>query len=311
MKIKIIMMALVGVVLASCQNDDVVVDNNNFPEDGVIRVTTEVAQTRAGVTTDNLTEFGLTVANAASTTYSYSNVKMTKSVADWNPASQMLWQNATQAVEILAYAPYNSVADGYKTPAALPDQSTEANVMASDFIFMYNSSFVPETALADKKILVTLSHMMAKLDFRIIIGTEFNAEGIPQTNPISEITVNGTKLKGQLKTDNSAVEPQSTDNDATAITPFEASYTPAADALKNCTAEYEVIFVPQTVTANNFTVTFKIGGKEYEWKSASAVTLNSGKKYNLNLTVGKEIVTAGAMSASEWTEGTGGSVETE
>ena len=176
---------------------------------------------------------------------------------------------------------------------------------------MYNSSFAPETDLVSKKVPVTLSHMMAKLDFRIIIGTEFNAEGIPSTNPISDVTVNGAKLKGQLKTDNSAVEPQSTDNDATAITPFEASYTPAADALKNCTAEYEVIFVPQTVTANNFTVTFKIGGKEYEWKSASAVTLNSGKKYNLNLTVGKDIVTAGTMSAIEWGNGTGGNVETE
>ena len=195
MKIKIIMMALVGVVLASCQNDDVEVDNNNFPEDGVIRVTTEVAQTRVGVTTDNLTEFGLTVANAAGTTYSYSNVKMTKSVADWNPASQMLWQNATQEVEILAYAPYNSVADGYKTPAVLPDQSTDINVKASDFIFMYNSSFVPETDLVSKKVPVTLSHMMAKLDFRIIIGTEFNAEGIPSTNPISDVTGNGEKLR--------------------------------------------------------------------------------------------------------------------
>ena len=203
-------------------------------EDGVIRVTTEVAQTRAGVTTDNLTEFGLTVANAASTTYSYSNVKMTKSVADWNPASQMLWQNATQAVEILAYAPYNSVADGYKTPAALPDQSTEANVMVSDFSLMYNSSFAPETDLVDKKVPVTLSHMMAKLDFRIIIGTEFNAEGIPQTNPISEITVNGTKLKGQLKTDNSAVELLITDTDPTDITPYAASYTSSADALTIC-----------------------------------------------------------------------------
>ena len=310
MKFKIFTLALASVALASCQKEDVLLENGNFPADGVIRVTTEVADTRAGHTTENLTEFGFFVDNPTNPTYSYSNVKMTKNSSDWTSASQMLWQNATTEVDISAYAPYNTDETYWAAPVVLANQNTEANVKASDYIFMYKSPFVPKTNLDDKKGKVELEHKMAKLDFRIIIGTECNASGIPQTNPISDITVNGTKLKGYLV--DSSIEPHPTDNPAAAITPFMAKYTAAGSALQNCIAEYEAIFIPQTVTTTDkFEIKFQFKGREYLWTATKDIILKGGNKYALDLTAGSDIVTAGAMSATEWGNGTGEKIETE
>ena len=312
MKINILMMALVGVALVSCQKDDVTMDDGNFPTDGVIRVTTEVAQTRAGVTTDNLTEFSFFVFND-NNDYTYKNIKMTKSGSDWLPASQMLWQNATTPVMLLAYAPYDESIEEELVAKVLADQSTTDNVKESDFIYMFNPMFVPKEDLVDGKVKISLDHLMSKLEFKITLGTAFNSGGIPAANPISNIIVDGTILSGTVNPGNFNASPYievSSDNPAT-ITPFMAGYTLATDINVHSVGSYEVILVPQTIATGKFEVAFKIDGKDNRWKAKKDIVINGGKKYALELTVGKDIVTAGTMSATEWTEGTGGSVETE
>lgn len=293
-------MALAAIALAACDNEEIAQSTGHFPEDSVIRVTTEVSDTRAGVTTDNITEFRISVTNPTSQTYSYINVCMTKINGEWTPSTQMLWMNATAPVTIMAYAPCNVNMAGAPNINVLADQSTADNVKASDFVFKYQKDFEPFNDLTtDGKIKIDLAHMLSKLELRVILGNEFNAASIPTNNPISNPSIGGTKLKGTMPS-STTVAPDGTDNDAASIAPFFAKYTPATGATSNCIAEYEAILIPQTVAANGFVVKFKLGGKEYQWKATSAIELNCGKKYTLDLTVGKDVVSMSNVTVADW-----------
>ena len=109
--IKILTMAaLATAVFASCSSEDELAQNN-YPMDNVVRVTTSVKDinTRAFHSTNTLDEFAFCIVNPQSTKFSYDNVKVTKEASTWTPASQMLWQNASQPVDIIAYAPYEKI----------------------------------------------------------------------------------------------------------------------------------------------------------------------------------------------------------
>ena len=104
------MAALATAVFTSCSNDEDLTQSN-YPQDNVVRVTTSVKDinTRAFHSTNTLDEFAFCIVNPQSTKFSYDNVKVTKEALTWTPASQMLWQNASQPVDIIAYAPYSKI----------------------------------------------------------------------------------------------------------------------------------------------------------------------------------------------------------
>lgn len=103
------MAALATAVFASCSNDEDLAQSS-YPADNVVRVTTNVEDitTRAFHTTNTLDEFAFCIRNANNIKYSYNNIMMTKEGTNWNPSVQMLWQNSTQPVDIMAYAPFDS-----------------------------------------------------------------------------------------------------------------------------------------------------------------------------------------------------------
>ena len=103
------MAALATAVFASCSNDEDLTQSN-YPQDNVVRVTTSVKDinTRAFHTTNTLDEFAFCIRNVNNIKYSYNNIMMTKEGTNWNPSIQMLWQNSTQPVDIMAYAPFDS-----------------------------------------------------------------------------------------------------------------------------------------------------------------------------------------------------------
>lgn len=103
------MAALATAVFASCSNDEDLAQSS-YPADNVVRVTTNVEDitTRAFHTTNTLDEFAFCIGNANNIKYSYNNIMMTKEGTNWNPSVQMLWQNSTQPVDIMAYAPFDS-----------------------------------------------------------------------------------------------------------------------------------------------------------------------------------------------------------
>ncbi len=319
--IKILTMAaLATAVFASCSSEDELAQSN-YPMDNVVRIMTSVdgMNTRAsyGNSTDKLNSFGFCINNANSTTYTYDNVKVTKEGSNWNPATQMLWQNSTTAVDILAYAPYLETTEDAsgkvkvfgKTDYAFSvkaDQS-DAEDYSSDLIVYKKTGFKPESDLnTNQAVDVSFTHLLSQLNLTIELRDQFNQD---EEKPVTSATVTDVKVDGTLIRSkvNFAADPISIQFDgqaSKAITPETVAFTKADKTTDHATFKYSAIVIPQRVYAGSFCISFKVDGTDYIWTSTSDVEFVSGKKYDLHLLVGKDVVQGGTISATPWGEET-------
>ena len=316
------MTAMAAAVFASCSNDEDLAQSS-YPADNVVRVTTNVEDitTRAFHTTKSLKEFAFCIGNANNNKYSYNNIKMTKEETQWNPSDpsvQMLWQNATQPVDIMAYAPFDSNGNTetmikvQKYPVSVGTQQM-AGTYESDFLVYKKTGFVPEKDLTNGAVDITFTHALSLLNINIEFGTEFNNTTSLTSNPITKISIGGSINQGFADL---SADPITVAVDATCapvlIEPELGEFIAAANNDAHAIANYSAILIPQTIT-EGFRVEFEINGKIYVWRAPENVTatLEAGKKHLLTLTVGKDFVKAGSMKASPWVEGTGATLETE
>ena len=314
--IKILTMAaLATAVFASCSNDEDLAQSN-YPMDNVVRITTSVdgMNTRAsyGNSTDKLSSFGFCINNANSTTYTYDNVKVTKDGSNWNPATQMLWQNSTTAVDILAYAPYQETTEDAngkvkvfgKTDYAFSVKEDQSNAedYSSDLIVYKQTGFTPGSELnTSKAVDVTFTHLLSQLNLTIELRDQFNTNNNTVTKGfITDVKVNGTIISSKVNFSASPISVQVDGTQAAAITPETTGFTPAENATAHAVFNYSAIVIPQTVAAGNFSISFKVNNTEYIWTATDAVTFESGKKHELHLLAGKDVVQGGAISAKPW-----------
>lgn len=329
--IKILTMAaLATAVFASCSNDEDLAQNN-YPMDNVVRIMTSVdgMNTRAsyGNSTDKLKSFGFCIKNANSEKYTYDNIKVTKEGSNWIPATQMFWQNSTTAVDILAYAPYQETTEDAtgkvkvfgKTDYAFSVKEDQSNAedYSSDLIVYKQTGFTPGTELnASKAVDVTFTHLLSQLNLTIELRDQFNQdEEKPVTSAtVTDVKVDGTFIRSKV---NFAADPISVQFDgmaSKAITPETVAFTKADKTTDHATFKYSAIVIPQWIMAGTFCISFKVNGNDYIWTSTSDVNFVSGKKHDLLLLVGKDVVQGGAISAKPWEEGTTGttgSLETD
>ena len=317
-KIKLLTMAaLATAVFASCSNEDGL-PQSNYPADNVVRIMTSVdgMNTRAsyGNSTDKLSSFGFCINNAGSDKYTYDNIKVTKEGSNWIPATQMLWQNSTTAVDILAYAPYQETTEdangkvkvfgkkGYAF-SVQADQS-KADDYSSDLIVYKQTGFTPGSELnTSKAVEVSFTHLLSQLNLTIELRDQFNQD---EKKPVTEATVTDVKVNGTIissKVDFSAspISVQVDDTqEATAITPETTEFKAAGKTTDHAAFNYSAIVIPQTVTAGNFSISFKVDGTDYIWTSTSDVNFVSGNKHQLSLLVGKDVVQVKGITATPW-----------
>ena len=318
--LQLLMAATLMTGFAACSSDDDM--TNNFPEDGVVRFNVGVnnPQTRASQPTDGskVAEFGICIANSVNSTYTYNNVKVTGSnITAWTPATQMLWQNSTQAVDIVAYSPY--VEGDYNISTTnLPVKVEETQIKdgyTSDFLICKMPGFVPSTGLIEGgKLNLAFKHALSQLTITVTLGSEFNATDLVTTNPITDLKVNGTYIEGicDFTKESGFVTAKTTEANTIAVAPSEyGDFVKATSLSSNAKATYLCLLIPQTIEKGIFSVSFKLNGIPYTWASNEAVTLAENTAYTLALTVGKEIVVAGEMKANAWKTGSTSNVETE
>ena len=319
--IKILTMAaLATAVFASCSNDEDLAQSN-YPMDNVVRIMTSVdgMNTRAsyGNSTDKLSSFGFCINNAGSDKYTYDNIKVTKEGSNWIPATQMFWQNSTTAVDILAYAPYQETTEDAtgkvkvfgKTDYAFSVKEDQSNAedYSSDLIVYKQTGFTPGTELnASKAVDVTFTHLLSQLNLTIELRDQFNQD---EKKPVTSATVTDVKVDGTLIRSkvNFAADPISVQFDgmaSKAITPETVAFKKADKTTDHATFKYSAIVIPQIVIAGSFCISFKVDGTDYIWTSTSDVEFVSGKKYDLHLLVGKDVVQGGTISATPWGEET-------
>ena len=321
--IKILTMAaLTTVVFASCSNDDELAQNN-YPADNVVRIMTSVdgMNTRAsyGSSTAKLSSFGFCINNASNAKYTYDNIKVTQENGNWNPATQMLWQNSTTAVDILAYAPYQDGNNGIFRNAnyafSVQENQNTADDYSSDLIVYKQTGFTPGTELnTSKAVEVSFTHLLSQLNLTIELRDQFNQD---EKNPVTagfvtDVKVNGTIISSKVDFAAASIGVQvDGTQEATAITPETTEFKAAGKTTDHAAFNYSAIVIPQTVTTGNFSISFKVDGNDYIWTATSDVKFVSGMKHELHLLVGKDVVQGGTISASHWGDGGTGSLETD
>ena len=314
------MAALATVVFASCSNDDELAQNN-YPADNVVRIMTSVdgMNTRAsyGSSTAKLSSFGICINNASNAKYTYDNIKVTQEGSNWNPAIQMLWQNSTTAVDILAYAPYQDENNGIfgKTDYAfsVQEDQSKADDYSSDLIVYKKTGFKPESDLnTNQAVDVSFTHLLSQLNLIIELSDQFNHNNNVTETFVTDVKVNGTIISSKVDFAAASIGVQvDGTQEATAITPETTEFKAAGKTTDHATFNYSAIVIPQTVTTGNFSISFKVDGTDYIWTATSDVKFVSGMKHELHLLVGKDVVQGGTISATPWGDGGTGSLETD
>lgn len=318
------MTAFMAAMLTGCSNDSDLA-HSNFPADNIIRVTAGVngAVTRAETETmgtELTSDFSLTVINKAplkegerDNIYSYGNRIFKKTDTEWICNDILRWQDADTKVDVAALAPainemtFNGIYNYMQKIQPLEysitaDQKTRS--VANDLLYYYKSDLVPGTELKDGKLNIQFNHAFSMIDIIVTLGTEYSNKD----NPISEVIVGGSKLKATVDVTNSngvAYASTKGENPETDIITTPGEFTMATT--DHSTAKFSCILIPQKIEANKFKVTLKTSSKTYVWTSPSAITLETGHKYTLALTMGRDKLTAqkGNISAGSWTKGTG------
>ena len=295
-------MAAMAFLLASCAGEEEVTTPADSLKGKPINVDVLVSdiKTRAGYDTKNLpTKFYLTI-DQDGKNYDYTNVVMKyedgkwvayESDAEGAAKKEMSWAGSTGTITVKA-ATFSL--SSTSTPLnALTDQSTAEGIKASDHLYYYSNAVKPSE---NGTISIPFDHIMSKLEIKVTLRTQYGAS---ETNHITSAIAIGSATSATYS--------------PTGATPW-SNYNSAVSDIKLCpsgsysaaerTATYEAILIPQNIAESTFGVKVKIGDKTYTWKSADAVTLEGGKKYTLNLTLGKNELTLNTISVSNWNEKT-------
>lgn len=313
------MTAFMAAMLTGCSNDSDLT-HSNFPDDNIIRVTAGVngAVTRAETMGTELnSDFRLTVVNEGSDKYTYGNKIFKKTGTEWSSDEILVWQDAETPVAVAALAPvinswdFNNIynnQDKFQIFEYVISENQNPQEPGNDLLYYYESNLVPGEALKGGKLNIQFNHAFSMIDINVTLGTEYSKDN---NNPISEVTVGGSKIRATLDITNSegkGVAYASTmgTNSETDITTTPGTFTKATTDEEKSKAAYSCILIPQEIEANKFKVTLKTSSKTYVWTSPNAITLETGHRYTLNLTMGKDVVTAqnGNISAVSWTEET-------
>ena len=294
-------MAAMAFLLASCAGEEEVTTPADSLKGKPINVDVLVSdiKTRAGYDTDNLpTKFYLTI-DQDGENYDYTNVVMKNEEGKWvayesddekAAKKEMLWANATGNITVKAAT--FSLSSASTTLNALTDQSTAEGIKASDHLYYSSNAVTPSE---NGTISIPFNHIMSKLEITVTLRTQYGASD----NPITSAIAFGSATSATY----SPTGATTWSNDNSAV-PDISLYSSGSYSATERTATYEAILIPQNIAENTFGVTVTIGDKSYTWKSANAVKFEGGKKYTLDLTLGKDELTLNTISVSNWNEKT-------
>ena len=291
---KILYTAVVAMMLASCQNEANDLPMGNYPEDGVVRISTQVnaVQTRADGTSDYTgTDLSLSI-ESANSTYSYTNIEWTTTDngATWTTDSQMLWEGANKTASIYAYAPYvASATDITAVPFTIDTDQATNGTASSDLLGFTQTAFNPFNQLNVKQAVdITFDHILSKLTLTLSLGNQFD----------NTVTVSSVKLVGT----NTAVSYNAKDKEVAAAT--SAVVAPISmQKVEGATNSYTAILAPQTITAGKAMIDVMLSnGSAYRYTAATGGHIfATGIAYTMNLKVGKDkLEIDGNVEVSDW-----------
>lgn len=297
-KANILATAALATLLAACSNDSDVLNTPDYADTPIgLNVNVGPMATRAGYEQGALTEgsFGLYLTTEGTNSderYNCTNREV-RYESGWTiQGEQLLWKSNDATVTYYAYLPYTgTVSDAANYAFAVQtDQNSDSNVKASDFLCTGTQTATAGTALD-----INFQHALSKLNVTLTKGSELE-EGLIFTSVRLSNCATATTVNLTDGTTGTAT------NSGQTITMYAT--TP--------NEQYECILVPQTFAQSLKVEITDNNGKVYTFTSNKDLTFASGKQYTLNLTVGRDKVTTGTISAKSWgEEQQGGDLVTE
>ena len=206
----------------------------------------------------------------------------------------MLWANMKDKVDVMAFTNFGTI--------TIPtDQTSDDQLKQADVLYMPYTKYTP----TNKGITVNLQHAMSKINLTIELGSEFEfTEDI--NKKITDVKIDGSSVSGDLASGGI----YDVSGDPTPITPLytgETAFSKEAGKITKASATYEAILVPQDIASGEFTVSFKVEGKLYEWayNNEAGLTLAPNTAYTLKLIAGDDKVQPVSFSVAEWKAGNG------
>ena len=306
MKTKFYMIALaaISMMLGSCSDS-----NSEFSQDYLadtpikLNVSVDEPTTRAGYSdADKPTGFVLEVVNHNADKYNY--LVWAKKVGDsWKTYKPdetlkggtdeevtMLWANMNDKVDVTAFTNIGTI--------TIPtDQTSDDQLKEADVLYMPFTKYTP----TNKGITVNLQHAMSKINLTIELGSEYEFSEEDVDLKITDVKIDGSSVSGDLASGGI----YDVSGDPTPISPFRTGTKPYSKTDGKAKATYEAILIPQTIASGNFTVSFKVDGKLYEWTYNQELTLVPTTAYTLKLTAGDDKVQPVSFSVAPWKAGNG------
>lgn len=316
MKHQILAFAVAALSFTACTNEDNI--SQDFLADTPIKLNVSVDEptTRAGYSETVLPEgFWLDVIhyldsdhNVPDGTYTYQvwakkvgdiwkTYKLDENYGVTDEEVTMLWANMNDQVEVMAYTKIQN----FTIPT---DQTSDEQLKQADVLYMPPTWYTPTPI--ERSINVNLQHAMSKINLTIELGSEFEfTEDI--NKKITDVKIDGSLVSDWFTLDGK----HQTEGNPRTITPFYTGATPfskdADGVITKASATYEAILIPQTIESGNFTVSFKVEGKLYEWayNNEAGLTLAPNTAYTLKLIAGDDKVQPASFSVAAWNPGNG------
>lgn len=307
MKHQILALAVAALSFTACSNEDNI--SQDFLADTPIKLNVSVDEptTRAGYSdADKPTGFILEVKHDINRYDKYNYLVWAKKVGDsWKTYKlddetlsgtdeevTMLWANMNDKVDVTAFTNIGTI--------TIPtDQTSDDQLKEADVLYMPFTKYTP----TNKGITVNLQHAMSKINLTIELGSEFEfTEDI--CKKITDVKIDGSSVSGDLGSGGI----YDVSGDPTPITPLytgETAFSKEAGKITKASATYEAILIPQTIASGNFTVSFKVDGKLYEWTYNKDLTLDPSTAYTLKLIAGDDKVQPASFSVAAWNPGNG------
>ena len=319
MKHQILALAVAALSFTACSNEDNI--SQDYLADTPIKLNVSVDEptTRAGYSNDVLPEeFWLFVIqdldnwDNIDSKYNY-RVNVKKEGNSWKTYKDisgnvgdeitMLWANMNNTAYICA----GSKEKDNEYISTTEDQSTEDKLKGADLLGMPTTTVKPST----DGISVNFKHAMSKINLTIELGSEYEFSKEEVEKKITDVKIDGSVEKAKYWYSGSGGFTFSghVNQNSKTITPFYTGETPfskdANGVITKASATYEAILIPQTITSGNFTVSFKVDGKLYEWTYNKDLTLDPSTAYTLKLIAGDDKVQPASFSVAEWGKGNG------
>ncbi len=280
-----------GIVLTSCTKNNFT-SEGNYPEDGVVRVTTAVNELKTKASENETyagTNLSLTVDNSVNSTYSYSNTEWTNDGTAWATADKLLWQNSSQSVKVYAFAPFVDVylienASLEAIPYTIKaDQTVEGATLASDFVVYRDLDFVPKDKLTPEgNIPVAFDHKFSQININILKGTaESSLPTIELVSVLAKVNV-----KYNILTDVVTAE-------------GDPLYVYAAGS----GTAFSAIIAPQTVVGGTTFIEFRTDADNYRFDLGADFVFEKGTAYTFNMLLGQNKLELSSVSVGEWVDG--------